>query len=133
VTTAATTVLERWWKFSLVGAIGMAVQLTALAVIDRLAPGHYLYAAAAAVEIALLHNFLWHLRYTWRDRRAASALPVRLFRFHISNGLVSLLGNLVLMRLLVQEATFSVLAANGIAILCCSMVNFWLGNCWAFA
>jgi len=44
-----------------------------------------------------------------------------------------MVGNLVLMRLLVQGVHMPVLAANGIAILCCSMVNFWLGDGWAFA
>ena len=60
--------IARWGKFNLVGAVGMAVQLGALALINRLAPGHYMVATAAAIEITLLHNFVWHLHYTWRDR-----------------------------------------------------------------
>jgi len=125
--------LIRWGKFNLVGAFGMVVQLAALALFERMAPGHYMVASAAAVEIAVLHNFVWHLHYTWRDRRDDSALGGQLIRFHLSNGLVSLLGNLLLMRLLVQGAHLPVLASNGIAILCCSVVNFSLGNNWAFA
>jgi len=123
----------RWGKFNLVGAMGMVVQLGALALFNWMAPGHYLYASAAALEITLLHNFVWHLHYTWRDRREDSALLAQLVRFHLSNGLVSMLGNLALMRVLVQEAHLPVLAANGIAILCCSLANFCLGNNWAFA
>jgi putative flippase GtrA len=57
----------------------------------------------------------------------------RLVRFHLSNGLVSMVGNLVLMRVLVHELRLPVLVANGIAILCCSVVNFCLGDLWAFA
>jgi hypothetical protein len=56
-----------------------------------------------------------------------------LLRFHLSNGLVSLLGNLALMRLLVEEVRLPVLASNCIAILCCSVVNFCLGDSWTFA
>lgn len=123
----------RWGKFNLVGAMGMVVQLTALALLNRWAPGHYLYASAAAVELTLLHNFVWHLHYTWHDRRDDSALLTQFVRFHLSNGLVSLLGNLALMRLLVQEAHLPVLISNCIAILCCSIVNFCLGNDWVFA
>jgi putative flippase GtrA len=123
----------RWGKFNLVGAMGMVVQLGALAVFNRWAGGHYLYASAAAIELALLHNFVWHLHYTWRDRRDDSAVVAPLIRFHLSNGLVSMLGNLVLMRLLVQEARLPVLASNCIAVLCCSILNFSLGNSWAFA
>ncbi len=125
--------LIRWGKFNLVGAMGMVVQLAALAGFNRLLAGHYLWATAMAIECALLHNFCWHLHYTWRDRREGSPLLGQLLRFHLSNGLVSLLGNLALMRLLVQQVRLPLLAANGIAILCCSVANFCLGNSWAFA
>lgn len=123
----------RWWKFNLVGAMGMVVQLSALVAISRLASGHYLYASAAAVELAVLHNFVWHLHFTWRDRRYDSLLLSQLVRFHLSNGLVSMLGNLILMRILVQGAHAPLLIANCTAILCCSIVNFGLGDKWAFA
>jgi putative flippase GtrA len=123
----------RWCRFNLVGAAGMVVQLGALAVLTRLAPGHYLCASAAAVELTLVHNFVWHLRYTWRDRRGDSAILAQFVRFHLSNGLVSMLGNLALMHILVAEARLPVLVANGLAILCCSLVNFCLGDHWAFA
>jgi putative flippase GtrA len=123
----------RWGKFNLVGAMGMVVQLAALGVFSRLAPGHYLLATAAAIELALLHNFVWHVHYTWRDRRDRSALVTQLIRFHLANGLVSMVGNLALMRILVQQAYLPVLVANTIAILLCSIANFLIGNNWAFA
>lgn len=124
----------RWCKFNAVGAMGMVLQLAALALLTRCAgiAGHYLFASAAAVELTLLHNFVWHVHYTWRDRRDDSALLSQFVRFHLSNGLVSMLGNLALMRILVQEAHIPLLASNGIAILCCSIVNFCLGDSWAF-
>jgi len=127
------TTFTRWWRFNLVGILGMLVQLVALALINRLTRGHYLFASAAAIELALLHNFVWHLQYTWSDRRKHSAVSAQLLRFHLSNGLVSLLGNLALMRILVAQAHLPVVAANSIAILCCSMVNFFLGDLWTFA
>ena len=123
----------RWSKFNLVGAVGMVVQLAALAFFNRCAPGHYLLASAAALELTLLHNFVAHLHYTWSDRRRNSALLVQLVRFHLSNGLVSMLGNLALMRLLVGVAHLPLLVSNAIAILGCSILNFCLGNNWAFA
>ena len=107
--------------------------LASLALFNRWSQGHYLWAVTAAVEITLLHNFVWHLHYTWRDRRTCSAIPGQLFRFHISNGLVSMIGNLGLMRVLVQEAHLPLLVSNFVAILCCSVVNFCLGNEWVFS
>ncbi len=123
----------RWCKFNAVGVLGMGVQLVSLALIRRRTNGHYLVATAAAVGITLLHNFAWHQVYTWRDRRHGSALLGQLLRFHLSNGLVSMAGNLALMRILAGAAHMPVVAANGIAILCCSVVNFFLGDKWVFA
>jgi putative flippase GtrA len=125
--------LIRWGRFNLVGAMGMVVQLTVLDLLNCWTAGHYLYASAAAIELTLLHNFLWHLHYTWCDRRDASTCLAQLLRFHISNGSVSMFGNLMLMRLLVQEAHLPIVISNLIAILCCSLANFSLGSFWAFA
>jgi putative flippase GtrA len=129
---AARDTIARWGKFNLVGAMGMAVQLGALALINRLTPGHYMVATAAALEVTLLHNFVWHLYYTWRDRHCRSTVARQLIRFHLSNGMVSMVGNLGLMPVLVGGARLPVVLANAVAILCCSIVNFLLGDRWAF-
>jgi putative flippase GtrA len=123
---------NRWLKFNLVGAIGMGLQLGLLELINHRAGSHYLFATFAAIEVTLLHNFTWHLRYTWRDRRDDSSLTIQLVRFHLSNGLVSMVGNLALTQVLVGRARMPLLVANGIAILCCSIVNFCLGDSWTF-
>jgi putative flippase GtrA len=124
--------IVRFGKFNLVGVMGMAVQLGALALFNRWMHGHYMFATAAAIELTLLHNFAWHVCYTWRDRRDDSSRLRQLVRFHLSNGLISMLGNLALMQLLVYEAHLPLLASNLIAIVCCSLANFTLGNNWAF-
>ena len=66
----------RWLKFNLVGGIGIGVRLAALALLVGLLKMNYLWATALAVEAAVLHNFVWHERYTWRDRtRATPGVP----------------------------------------------------------
>jgi putative flippase GtrA len=55
-------------KFNLVGAIGIFVQFAALFFLKSVAHFNYLAATALAVEIAVVHNFVWHERYTWADR-----------------------------------------------------------------
>ena len=122
--------LNRWLKFNAVGVLGMGVQLGALALLNRRLRGRYLVASALALEVTLLHNFVWHLRYTWRDRRRDWMRA--LLRFHVSNGLVSLLGSLLLMRALVQGWHVPVVVANLCAIVCCSTINFALANAWTF-
>ena len=104
------------------------------------APGQPVFERRGALAVAVFrdrqHELLGrrHLRVAvGRDRRGAHAGMGRLLRFHLSNGMVSLVGNLLLMRLLVQEVHLPVLVSNGIAILCCSLVNFYVGNRWTFA
>jgi putative flippase GtrA len=47
--------------------------------------------------------------------------------------MVSMVGNLLLMRVLVDGYRVPLLLANCLAILCCSLVNFCLGDDWVFA
>jgi putative flippase GtrA len=124
-------VMLRWGKFNLVGALGMLVQFAALAALVRVWPGHALACSALAVEMAVLHNFVWHVRYTWRDR-PGGGLGQRLLRFHLANGLVSVAGNVVVIAGL-QALRVPLAVATLVAIGCCSVVNFRLGDRWAFA
>jgi dolichol-phosphate mannosyltransferase len=107
-----------------VGVLGFAVQVGLLSLLVH-AGLHYLLATVLAVEAAILHNFAWHERWTWIDRPAAGRARIaRLWRFHALNGVVSLAGNLLLMRALVGTAAMRPLAANLVAALACAVVNF---------
>lgn len=119
-------------RFNLVGLLGVAVQLTTLALLNRAIPAHYLLTSTLAVELTLLHNFAWHLHYTWPPSSRCNPLP-QLLRFHLSNGLISLLGNLLLMRLLVRSCHSPILFANAITIACCGLANFLLAHHWVFS
>ena len=125
---------RRWLRFNAVGGIGIGVQLAALAIFRSLLHLDYLLATILAVETAVLHNFLWHERFTWADRPAVRFRHSlgRLVRFNASNGLISILGNLLLMRLLVGGLGMQYFVANLIAIAVCSLVNFLLSNCFVF-
>ncbi|HEY6764752.1 MAG TPA: GtrA family protein [Candidatus Sulfotelmatobacter sp.] len=124
----------RLLKFSVVGAIGIAVQLVVLATLEA-ERVNYLLATALAVEGAVLHNFMWHQRFTWADRvpSGTRAWLRALFRFHLSNGVISLVGNLLLMRLLVGVLRLPLLLANVTTIALCFMANFLASDRWAFS
>jgi putative flippase GtrA len=117
----------RWLKFNAVGGMGVVVQLAALALLKSGLDLHYLLATAVAVELALLHNFVWHERWTWRDR-GAHGRAGRLIRFHLANGLVSIAVNLVVMRVLVGRLHWPYMVANVAAIAAGSVINFFLGD-----
>jgi putative flippase GtrA len=124
----------RWAKFNFVGGVGIGVQLGVLAVFRSWMKLDYLLAAGLAVEIAVIHNFLWHERFTWADRPARGPRQslVRLLKFNASNGAVSVAGNLVVMRLLVGELRLNYVLSNLIAIVLCSLLNFLLGDRFVF-
>ena len=56
----------------------------------------------------------------------------RLVRFHLSNGAVSIVGNLALMKVMVGMGQMNYLVANAIAITVCSLVNFMVSEIWVF-
>jgi putative flippase GtrA len=124
----------RWIKFNLVGGIGIVVQLAALWVLVRVFLCNYLLATALAVEAAVLHNFLWHQHVTWADRirNHWRDSAVRLLRFNLTNGLVSILGNLIMMRTLVGGFHVRIAIANLLSVACCSAVNFLLSEMYVF-
>jgi putative flippase GtrA len=122
--------LARWLKFNTVGAGGIAAQLLVLTALTSGMHCDYRWATALAVETAVLHNFLWHQRFTWADRAAGSlrGSALRLFKFNLSNGLVSLVGNVWIMQWLVGAAHWPPLAANLVAIAVCALANFVLSD-----
>ena len=122
----------RWLKFNAVGGIGIGVQLAVLTVLKSGLQLDYLLATGLAVEAAVVHNFLWHERFTWSDRVADSSL-VRFVKFNLTTGLFSIAGNLVLMRVLVGWGKMNFLVANMVTIAACSLVNFLVSDRVVFA
>jgi putative flippase GtrA len=191
--------LARWLKFNFVGGIGIVVQFLALFVLKSVLHFDYLIATALAVEMAVVHNFVWHERFTWRDRVRPRVLPqdasgakaphlleagiaalkrcatqrlrsgraryhfshcasrsprcprgrdgsldviatqrhcgasfVRFLRFNATTGMVSIVGNIVLMKVMVGLGHINYLVANAIAIALCSVANFLVSDGWVF-
>ncbi|MCI0414641.1 GtrA family protein [bacterium] len=113
--------MNRWFRFILVGALGLILQLSCIAFLRSMG-AHYLISTAIAVEAAVLHNFLWHHSWTWKDRQGS--FIIRMLSFHLTNGFISIVGNLLLMPVFVELARLPVLAANLSAITLCSILNF---------
>ena len=124
----------RWLKFNAVGAVGVAVQLGALGFFVHVLGLHYLLATALAVEGAVLHNFFWHRKWTWADRRGgqAAATATALLRFNLTTGLVSIAGNILFMRILAGAGRLEPVVANLLSVAFCSLVNFLLSDRFVF-
>ena len=127
--------MRHWLKFNLVGVLGFAIQSAALFLLTHGGrPIGYLAATAVAVELAVLNNFIWHQRWTWRDRPPATLKESwrQLAKFNLTTGLVSLAGNLVLMSILVGRMGLPIARANVVTVAGCSVLSFFLADRIAF-
>lgn len=126
--------LIRWARFNTVGLMGVLVQISVLMLLRGVWNLHYLPATALAVEMAVLHNFCWHERWTWSDRTATADTSVmsRLFRFNMTVGTISIVQNLLLMELLVTGLNLHYLPANLLAIASCSTLNYFSSHWLVF-
>lgn len=121
---------ERFVRFSLVGVIGIVVQLVALRILTQAFGLGYLMATALAVEITILHNFVWHEWFTWNDRTPSGTAEVlrRFLRLNGSTGGLSLVGNVGLTHTLVAVAHIDIFLSNLIAVGFCSTLNFLISD-----
>ena len=120
-------------RFSLTSLAGVGVQLTVLPALVHGFRVPYLVATAVAVVAAIGHNFVWHWHWTWSDRNLSPVEAASAFgRFALTNGFVSLAGNLLAMPLLVGFAGVAPVPANLVAIVICGLLNFWLADHVAF-
>lgn len=121
--------MMRFGRFALVSGLGMAVQLASLWALSSLAGLSVPIATALAVATAVAHNFEWHRRWTWRDRRIrGSRAREALAQFAAANGLTSLVGNVVISAALVERLAMPAVAANVVAIAACGVANYVLAN-----
>ena len=126
---------RRLLRFNSVGAIGAVIQFSALWFFVSLLKMNYLVATLLAVEAAILHNFVWHVNWTWSDRKGPHSpfqIAGRLLRFHLGNGLVSLVSNLLLMRLLVGTLHLPIVPANLLSVLVTAAANYLIGEFFVF-
>ena len=128
------TPMRRFVVFNAVGALGIGVQLATVWALTELAGLSYIPATVFGVSLAIAHNFLWHLRWTWADRDLTGSRAAQAFvSFVAANGVVSYGGNVVVMIALVAGAGVPVLPANLLAIAACGLVTFWLGDTIVFS
>src|SRR5215472_11394711 len=112
----------RFGRFNLVGALGAGLQILLFYLLMKYFRMPEAAATPIAVEIVVLHNFFCHERFTWRDRRPGCfrRTSTRLWRFHISNGLISLLGNTLLTYCLMEWLQSPALPAAFASIAICA-------------
>ena len=124
---AVTNSSQRWLRFNLVGAMGLAVQMSVLWLLTSWAGVSAGLAVLVAVLAAVSHNFVWHERVTWPGLPRRTRF-MRWLSFHASTGLVSLGGNLVVTVIVMRAMRWPPVLANLVAVLALSLANYWLSD-----
>lgn len=121
----------RFLKFQGVGALGILVQLGMLALLKNSAGLATAWATALAVETAILHNFIWHERWTWKSETGARTprqIASLLGKFHLGAGGVSLVTNVVLTGTLSDLLHIHYLVANLLSITAAGLLNYFIND-----
>jgi dolichol-phosphate mannosyltransferase len=116
-------------KFSIVGATGYVVNLSVYTVLVTLAGVHYIPAAILAFCVAVTNNFLLNRHWTFRATDEHAGFQAARF---LTVSLVALGFNLVVLELLVSVAGLEKVAAQALAILAATPLNFVGNKLWSF-
>lgn len=121
----------QFFKFCLVGGIGVLVNLAVLYSLVELAYLWYLHAAIAAFIVAVSSNFILNKIWTFRDKRKGIKALKQYSEFFVVRT-IGLLVNLAILYLLVQYGNIWYLAAQFLAVSLATVNNFLGSKYWAF-
>jgi dolichol-phosphate mannosyltransferase len=130
---AATHSRDNWVqlaKFALIGGSGYLINLGVFALLADEAGIAHQVAAVAAFCVAVVSNFFWNRRWTFRPDSGAAGLQAGRF-FVVS--IASLGLNLGVLELLWRDGSVGSLAAQAIAVAVATPFNFLGNKLWTFA
>jgi len=116
-------------KFCTVGASGYVVNLCVFAAFLELLDAHHLVAATAAFVVAVLNNFWWNRRWTFRARGGRAGFQAARF-FTVS--VAAFVFAAAVLELLVSVVGVAELPAQAISIIAATPLNFIGNKMWSF-
>lgn len=123
--------MTRFLRFCLVGATGVVVDMGVLALLVQFSPLPQVLAKACACEAAIVNNFVWNDRWTFRRAGTGAGGLSRFVRFNAVS-LAGLALNVALFSLLIRGVGFNLYLANAVAIGLVAGFNYTLSRQWAW-
>ena len=118
-------------KFSIVGAIGVLVNMGTLYFLTEFVSILYIISSIIAIELSIIGNFLLNDIWTWNERKKKK-FSRRFIQYHISAGITAFLANWLLLIFLTEVAGIYYLISNLIGICVGMLSNFILNDLWTF-
>jgi dolichol-phosphate mannosyltransferase len=120
-----------FFKFSVVGATGVGVNMGLLYVLTRFFGLPVEWASPIAIEVSILSNFMLNNYWTFVRRDTHVKFGARLVRYHLVTGLAGLV-NYGTLLLLVKVFHLNDMLANLIGILLGTIINYLLNSLWTW-
>lgn len=127
--------LIRFLRFNAIGSVNIFFKLALLAALREWGGLNYLVATAIAVEISILHGFAWHQVWTWSERdldRGAMDVVTRALRYNLATGVLAVIVNVGVVRLLVTSLRMNYLVAGALATPCAGLLCFLISDAFIF-
>lgn len=118
-------------KFSIVGGIGVLVNMGILYIFTEYFHIIYLISSLFAIELSIISNFILNDFWTWGERKKKKFYQ-RLIQYHITAGITAFLANWLLLIFLTEVLDIYYLISNLIGIGIGMLSNFILNDIWTF-
>jgi len=128
---ASLAVKGRVLKFVLTGLLGVLVNLGVLYALTEYAGLYYIVSAVIAIEIAILHNFLWNNYWTWRYRKKEQGFVKRLLSFN-TVALAGMVINIAALWFFTEIIGLWYLLSQAIGIAIGALLNYFWNDMWTF-
>jgi putative flippase GtrA len=116
-------------KFMLVAWIGMGVNTAFLYLFKGVLHVRIIPASLMAIEIAIIHNFIWLRLWAWGDRdRSSQPFWKQLAVYNVATGAVDLVLNVSILWVLSTFLGVHYLLANILGMIMGPFAKFWLND-----
>ena len=123
--------MEDFIKYSLVGFLGVGVNLGVYTILTRYFNFSEIVAPLVSIECALILNFFLHNFWTFGNRSTQSRIRVRFLKFHLVSGLAAVINYLVFLSLFLIFGLYDILAnLTGIAV--AAVFNYLINSNWTW-
>ena len=124
--------LFRGGKYLVVAWVGMLVYTGCLYLFKGVWGIPIIPASILAIEIAIIHNFIWFRHWAWKDRVHRPSFFKHLIIFNAATGAVDFVGNVSVLWALTTFAGVHYLVANVLGMIVPPFIKFWLNEKFIF-
>jgi dolichol-phosphate mannosyltransferase len=129
------SLVRRLVKFGIVGVCGIFVNQGLLFFFTEFLHLDYRISSIIAIECAIISNFIFNSRWTWKDRHVDTRIEYlkQFGKYNLSSGVTAFMLNWVVLVVLTEVVRIPYLVSNLAGIATASLANFTISHVWTFS